>query len=64
MAVLTLDNYMEIKGLTVPQMAIELGRKRQNVDQWLAKGATVEILDDGQLKVRTENIVHEPQVRS
>ena len=63
MPALTLKWYMKIKKLTVPEMAIELGRTRQNIDQWLAKDATVKILDDGRLEISTRNVVHQPQVK-
>lgn len=61
---LKLVDYMKLKKLTVPEMATELGRTRQNVDQWIAKDAMVEILANGQLEITTLNVVHEPQVRS
>lgn len=61
---LTLKAYMDLRDITVPEMAKELGRKRQNVDQWIEKEATVVILPDGRIKVSTEKVVHRPQVDS
>ena len=62
MAALTLKKYMEIRDLTVPDLAKQLGRKRQNVDYWLERNATVEILDDGDIAIKTEKVVHRRQV--
>ena len=64
MAALTLKQYMRIRRISVPDMATELGRTRQNVDQWLAKDATVKVLDGERLEISTANIVHQPQVKS
>ena len=64
MAALTLKQYMRIRRISVPDMATELGRTRQNVDQWLAKDATVKVLDGERLEISTTNIVHQPQVKS
>ena len=61
---LRLADYMNLKKLTVPEMATELCRTRQNIDQWIAKDAMVKIMANGQLEITTINVVHEPQVRS
>lgn len=58
---------MKLRKFNREDMATELGRTRQNVEQWLAKDADIEIMEDGRLKISIVNNVHpvhEPQVRS
>ena len=63
MASIKLKEYMKMMGFSVNQMATKLGRTRQNVEQWLSRGATIEFCTDGALIVKTEKIVHQPQVK-
>lgn len=58
MSALTLRLYMDIMNITVPDLAKDIGRTRQNIDSWLERGATVELLDNGGIKIKTEKVVH------
>ena len=60
---LKLEYYMNLRGFKVASMATEIGRTRQNVEQWVNKESTIELTDVG-YKVRLPNglIVHETQV--
>ena len=61
---LTLRKYLDIRGITAADLSREIGRTRQNISNWIKDDATVEILDDGRIKVNTINVVHQPQVKS
>jgi len=63
MASIKLKEYMKMMSYSPSQMATKLGRTRQNVEHWLSRGATIDFCNDGALIVKTEKIVHEPQVR-
>ena len=68
-----LETYMTIRGLTSAKLAKEIGTSRQNIDNWKADGAVVE-LDDTDLSANSikhikitrkvfPRVLHETQVR-
>ena len=61
---LTLEAYMNIRGIKVAQLAKEIGASRQNIDNWLAGDATLELVGSGihNIKITTQKVVHESQV--
>ncbi len=46
MKALTLGTYMKIRGINSTKLAKEIGTSRQNIDNWQADGAVVELSDD------------------
>lgn len=62
MAALTLRLYLERSGIEVADFAKDIGRNRQIVHYWVNNGATVELTEAG-LRIKTEKIVHETQVK-
>lgn len=60
---LTLRYYMSTNNLKPADMAKKIGRSRQNIEQWMANMAIIEVFEDGRFKISTEKVVHETQVK-
>ena len=60
-----LKTYMKRRNLKDAEMAKLLGRKRQNVEQWVAKKSTIQ-LGDTEYRVSLPNglVVHPAQVNT
>lgn len=55
-----LKQYLIRLGIRPQDLATEIGRTRQNVEQWIERDADIELTDIG-VKITTSKIVHPPE---